>query len=183
MPRFMDLVKGRRSIRSYQDRAIPADLVNKCVRAALYAPTACNRQRVRIIIASGEVKDNLVSGALGAVPVRNSWASQAPVMAVFAVDRDILVHRIASGLKKIQYDFMDVGIAGEHFVLQATELGLGTCWIGWFKQSRAEEILDIPGNWNIYAMITLGYPASEPGKKKIIPESDAVIFRNGEGDE
>lgn len=183
MPDFMELVKVRRSIRSYLDREVPMDLIRKCLRAARYAPTACNRQRIRIIIATGRARDRIVSEALGSLPVRNSWASQAPVIAVFAVDRDILVHRIAAGLKKIQYDFIDVGIAGEHFVLQATELGLGTCWIGWFNRNRAAQILDLPSSWQISAMITLGYPASKPGEKKIVPESESVMFIDGKGDE
>lgn len=183
MPDFMELAAGRRSIRSYLDREVPEGMIRKCAKAARYAPTACNRQRIRIIIATGRARDRIASEALGSPPVRNSWASQAPVIAVFAVDRDILVHRIAAGLKKIHYDFIDVGIAGEHFVLQATELGLGTCWIGWFNKGRAAEILDLPANWQVSAMITLGYPASDPGEKEIVPESESVIFIDGEGDE
>ncbi len=183
MPDFMELVTRRRSIRSYLDREVSMDMIRACVRAARYAPTACNRQRIRIAIATGSARERIVSEALGSVPVRNSWATEAPVIAVFAVDRDILVHRIAAGLKKIQYDFMDVGIAGEHFVLQATEFGLGTCWIGWFKRDKTAEILDLPGSWSVSAMITLGYPASVPGEKKMIPESEAALFIDGESDE
>lgn len=183
MSGFMQLVRKRRSIRSYKDREVPEEMIRKCTTAARYAPTACNRQRIRIIIVTGSAKDRIVSEALGSIPVKNSWAAQAPVIAVFAVDRDIMVHRIASGLKKIQYDFMDVGIAGEHFVLQATELGLGTCWIGWFKRKRAAEVLNLPGNWNISSMITLGYIEKHPGEKEIESEDRAVLFSDGAEDD
>jgi nitroreductase len=138
---------------------------------------------VKIIIAAEKAKDRLVSEALGIPPVRNRWASRAPVIAVFAVDRDLVVHRIASGLRKIYYDFIDAGIAGEHFVLQATELGLGTCWLGWFRKKQVSEILRLPGNWRVCAMITLGFPDESPGEKRIIPESESVLFRYGGNDE
>jgi nitroreductase len=80
--------------------------------------------------------------------------------------RDIITHRIGAGLKGTRYDLIDAGIAGEHFVLQAAELGLGTCWLGWFKKRKIKKLLGLKAGWEVTALITLGYPEAEPAEKK-----------------
>lgn len=69
-------------------------------------------------------------------------------------------------IKDIDYHLVDAGIAGEHFVLQATERGLGTCWIGWFDKKAVKNILSLPVFWDVPSMIALGYPADDPSEKK-----------------
>ena len=69
-------------------------------------------------------------------------------------------------LKGIGYRWIDCGIAGEHLVLRATEMGIGTCWIGWFKEKRIKDILDIPRRVRIVSLVAAGYPR-EGGK---VPE-------------
>jgi nitroreductase len=91
------------------------------------------------------------------------------VIAVLAVRKDMVTHTVGGKLKGTRYDLLDAGIAGEHFVLQAAELGLGTCWLGWFRKGRVRKLLGIPGNWDIAAMITLGYADEEPAKIARIP--------------
>lgn len=166
MNTFLDLVRSRRSIRRYKPDPVPPELVETCIDAARYAPTACNRQSWKFIIARGAVKDRLVAEALGGIVVPNKWAATAPVIAVIAMDLDAIVHRIAGRIKKIRYHMVDAGIAGEHFVLQATELGLGTCWIGWFNKRAVKRILDLPAGWDVPAMIAVGFPDQEPGEKR-----------------
>ncbi len=56
-----------------------------------------------------------------------------------------------------KFYLIDIGIAGEHFVLQAEELGLGTCWIGWFNESAVKSVLNIPRDKRIDILIALGY--------------------------
>jgi len=163
---FGEIVERRRSIRSYKPDAVPYDLIEKCLDAARFSPTACNTQCFRFIITRDAVKNRLAKECLGELPVPNRWAAGAPVIAVLATKRDILTHAIGGNIKGIRYDLLDAGIAGEHFVLQATELGLGTCWLGWFRKDRVRKILGIPGNWDIAAMITLGYADGEPGEMK-----------------
>ncbi len=166
MSAFIDLVRRRRSIRRYKSDPVPSEMIETCIDAARYAPTACNRQSWKFIIAEGTVKDRLVDEALGGIVVPNRWARTAPVIAVIAMDLDAVVHRIAGGIKKIHYHMIDAGIAGEHFVLQATELGLGTCWIGWFDKRAVKRILELPAGWDVPAMIAVGFPDEEPGGKK-----------------
>ncbi len=167
---FLALVKKRRSTRAYKPDPVPRELIDKCLEAVRYAPTACNKQSWKFIIARGEQKDRLVKEALGGVIVPNRWAAEAPVMVVIAMQLDLITHRIGARLKNIDYHQVDAGIAGEHFVLQAAELGLGTCWIGWFDKKAVKKILNLPASWDVPSMITLGYPADkqaeEPADKK-----------------
>jgi nitroreductase len=73
--------------------------------------------------------------------------------------RSPIVHRAAVKISRIDYPWIDIGIAGEHLVLQAEEMGLGTCWIGWVKPRRVRSIVDWPRDIYPAAVITLGWPA------------------------
>lgn len=165
MPEFIDIVTKRRSVRRYRPGSVPRELIEKCLEAARYAPTACDTQSWRFIITEGKLKDRIAKEGLGELPVPNKWADEAPVIVVLASAKDIVTHRIAAGIKGTKYDLIDAGIAGEHFVLQAAELGLGTCWLGWFKKRKIRKLLDLPAGWEITALITLGYPSGEMGEK------------------
>jgi nitroreductase len=87
--------------------------------------------------------------------------------------------RIGAAIKGIDYHLLDAGIAGEHFVLRAAELGLGTCWIGWFDKKRAKRILDIPSSWDVPALIAVGFPAGEPNPKDRRLASEICTFKSG----
>ena len=165
MTEFIEIVKKRRSVRRYRPDTVPRDLIEKCLEASRHAPTACDTQSWRFIVTQGGLKDRIAKECLGELPVPNRWAADAPVIIVMASARDLITHRIAAGLKGTRYDLIDAGIAGEHFVLQAAELGLGTCWLGWFKKKKIRKILSLPAGWEVTALITLGYPAGEMNEK------------------
>jgi nitroreductase len=74
---------------------------------------------------------------------------------------------------------LDIGIAGEHMVLTATEMGLGTCWIGWFREKAIKKILNIPRGWKVAALLTLGYPKDEDAQKpRSRLDTDEILFFN-----
>ncbi len=163
---FLDLVKKRRSIRRYRSDEVPRELIERCLEAVRYAPTACNTQSWRFIVAEGPLKEELVGESLRGIVVPNRFAAEAPVIVVIAADLDFIAHRLGGAVKGIDYHLIDAGIAGEHFALQAAELGLGTCWIGWFDQKAVKRVLSMPSGWSVCAMLTVGYPAESPGEKK-----------------
>ncbi len=163
---FIDLVKKRRSVRRYRPDEVPRELIERCLEAVRHAPTACNTQSWRFIVVEGALKEELVRESLGGIVVPNRFAAGAPVIVVIASDMDFIAHRVGGTVKGIEYHLIDAGIAGEHFVLQAAELGLGTCWIGWFDQKAVKRVLSMPSGWTVCAMLTLGYPAESPGDKK-----------------
>ncbi|HDL50818.1 MAG TPA: nitroreductase, partial [Firmicutes bacterium] len=72
---------------------------------------------------------------------------------------------------------LDIGIAVDHMTLQATHLGLGTCWIGDFNEKIVKELLKIPENVRVVALLTLGYPREKKiPKKKRKPFEEIVSF-------
>ena len=174
---FIDLVKRRRSTRSYLPDPVPREMIERCIEAATYAPTACNTQSWRFIVAEGDLKTELVEKSLGGMIVPNRFAERAPAIVVIATDMDLVTHRIGGRLKGIDYHLIDAGIAGEHFVLQAAELGLGTCWIGWFDKKAVKRLLRLPAGWDVPAMLTVGYPAEEPPEKARKRVDEVVEFR------
>lgn len=176
---FLDLVKRRRSTRKYLPDPVPRELIERCIEAATYAPTACNTQSWRFIVVEGENKQELVEKTLGGFIVPNKFAVGAPAIVVIATDMNLVTHRIGGKLKGIDYHLIDAGIAGEHFVLQATELGLGTCWIGWFDKKAVKRVLGLPAGWDVPAMLTVGYPAGEPTDKLRRRVDEVVEFRSG----
>jgi nitroreductase len=179
MSEFMDVVRARRSVRSYRLDPVPREMIESCVEAARFAPSASNTQGWRFFVAEGAAKDRLAREAMGGAIVPNRFAGDAPVIVALAMKLGVVTHRIGAGIKGIDYHLIDAGIAGEHFVLRAAELGLGTCWIGWFDKKRARRILDIPRDWDVPALITVGFPAGEPGPKERRSVSDICVFRNG----
>ena len=174
---FLELVKKRRSVRSYKGDHVPRKHIEKCVDAARYAPTSCNTQAWRFIAVEGNLKDRIASEVLGGIVVPNRWAKTAPLIVVIAVDMNLVTHRIGAALKGIEYHLLDAAIAGEHFILQATELGLGTCWIGWFNKGKLKKLLGLPRGWDIPAMIVVGYPDEEPGDKYRKSIDEVLEFR------
>jgi len=163
---FIDLVRERRSVRRYRPDEVPRELIERCLEAVRYAPTACNTQSWKFIVVEGGLKERLVRESLGGLVVPNRFAAEAPVIVVIAADLDFIAHRLGGKVKGIEYHLIDAGIAGEHFVLQAAESGLGTCWIGWFDRKAVKRVLSLPAGWTVCAMLTLGYPSGPPGAKK-----------------
>ena len=178
--RFLDIVRMRRSVRAYRPDPVPRELIERCLEAVRYAPTACNKQAWRFWVTGGETKDRIVAEALGGI-VPNRWASTAPVIVAVAMRLDAVTYRAGAFVRKIDYHAVDAGIAGEHFVLQAAECGLGTCWIGWFDKKKVKRILGIPPNWDVPALIALGWPAEEPAGMTRAPVAEISEFRGGDG--
>jgi nitroreductase len=176
MDKFIDIVKARRSIRSYRADPVPREMIEVCIDAARYAPTASNTQNWHFYIDEDELKDRIVAECLGGI-VPNRFAATAPVIVAVAMKLTVVTHRLGSRLTGIRYHELDAGIAGEHFVLQATEFGLGTCWIGWFDKRAVRRLLRIPAGWDVPALLTLGFPDECPREKARKPVKDICTFR------
>jgi nitroreductase len=89
---------------------------------------------------------------------------------------DIVANRIGSRVTGTEYFQIDLGIAMEHMVLKATELGLGTCWIGWFREERIREILSIPGRIRVCALLAVGYPKDAPPPRRSRKPMEKILF-------
>jgi nitroreductase len=173
-----EIINKRRSVRKYKETPVDKESISTIIDAGRVSPSACNAQPGRFIaVTEKELINEIVKEGLGgAVP--NKWAATAPVIIVGCAKLDILTHRIGESVKGIQYHQVDLGISMEHMVLKATEMGLGTCWIGWFKERRIKKILNIPKGWKIIALLTLGYPQDESTVQTPRLELEKVLFFN-----
>ena len=155
-----------------------------CIEAARLAPSAENVQPWRFLVVDDrDMIERLSRAAFAGIYRPTRFASKAPVMIVMMARPDIIANRIGAGIQGTQYYLLDLGIAGEHIALQAAELGLGTCWIGWFNANAVRAFFKIPKKFRIVSLLAVGYPESAPKKEKHRrSQSDIAWFNRFEGD-
>lgn len=164
-PAFLALAARRRSVRSYAARPVEREKIGRCLEAARLAPSACNAQPwTFIIVDDPALKEQVAAAASGGVLPLNHFTRQAPVLAVVVQEPANSTSRLGAAIKDKPFAFMDVGIAAEHFCLQAAEEGLGTCMLGWFDEPRIRALLGIPAPARPVLILTLGYP-SDPAPR------------------
>ena len=166
---FLDLANKRYSVRNYKNTPIPQENINRCIEAARLAPSACNSQPWKFIIVDDpELINELAKAAFEGFLDFNNFAFKAPVLVLIVSERQKLFAKFAGVVKKKLFSLMDIGIAAEHFCLQAAEEGLGTCMLGWFNEKKVKKILSIPKLKRVELIISVGFSADEkiPHKKR-----------------
>ncbi len=165
---FQELVRRRRSIRKYLDKPVEREKILACIEAARWAPSASHVQPWRyLIIDDPEIKEQFADRVFSGIYSPTRFAARAPVLILFLARLDVLANRLGKQVQGVSFYLIDSGIAGEHIVLQAEELGLGTCWIGWFSLKKARRFFRIPRKYKIVAMMAMGYHDQTPqGEKK-----------------
>ena len=153
-----DLIKHRKSVRNFLDKPVERAKIMTCLEAARLAPSACNSQPWKFIVVDDkQLKDKLCRAAFSGIYALNSFCKVAPVIVVVISEKSKFIARIGELFRGTKYYLIDIGIACEHFVLQAEDLGLGTCWIGWFDEEAVKSTLGIPRRKKIDTLIALGY--------------------------
>ncbi|MFW5687309.1 MAG: nitroreductase family protein [Bacteroidota bacterium] len=177
---FKDLVLHRESTRKYNaEKPVEPEKIEQIMEACRMAPSACNSQPWKIIVADDKAtSEALASATYGPLLRFNRFASQAPVVAAIVAEKPNWLSKVGGNVKDKDFYLMDIGIVAEHFCLQAADLGLGTCMIGWFDEARVKEILHVPPKKRVLLLITLGYPAKENNRKKIRKSPEAMWCRN-----
>lgn len=160
--RVLEIVANRVSCRAYQPDAVPEQDLLHILEAARLAPSACNKQPWRFaVVRTIEARRRIVEK--GFLPgIAMPWALVAPVLIVIGMETSITTHRLGAFLSGVNYPWVDIGIAGEHLVLAAAELGLGTCWIGWIKSREIRQTVGWPRTVTPAVVITVGYPQAGP---------------------
>lgn len=160
---LLEVMKTRRSVRRYKPTPISDEVLQKILSAARLAPSANNAQPWKFII----VRDEDMKLKLIQACNNKKWIAEAPVVLVacgFPDEADAYMGGYMNSYP------VDVAIALEHLVLSATNEGLGSCWIGRFKEEKVKELLEIPPDVRVVALLPLGYPNEEPeqsGKKNL----------------
>lgn len=164
---FLEVVKSRYSVRSYQPRTVEQDTLDRILEAVRLAPSGSNRQPWKFVV----VRDPDVRRRLAMACANQQFIVQAPVVIAGV---GLLPDRVM--LCDVPGDPVDVAIAMEHLALAAVAEGLGTCWIGAFHQDRVRDVLSIPESAKVIGVMTLGYPADSPRPKSRKPISEIVCY-------
>jgi len=164
---FLDMVKTRESVRAYRPDPVPEESVLKCLEAARLAPSASNAQPWKFVVVNDpDLKNAVADAAYDKILSMNHFTKQAPIHVVVVREKANLESIAGQIIKNKAYPLIDLGMAVEHFCLQAVEEGLGTCILGWFKERKIKELLQIPKNRRAELIITVGYPASDKLRDK-----------------
>jgi nitroreductase len=165
---FSDLIHRRHSLRKYSDRPILKEDLLKCLEAARLAPSGCNSQPWHfIVIDEPQLRKRVAERSFSGVYAMNKFAKDAPVLVAVVSEKQKFLASFGGQIRDTSYCLIDIGIACEHLILQAQELGIGSCWIGWFDEKALKEELRIPKNKKIDIVISLGYAAED----KVMPKT------------
>ena len=161
-----EAIAARYSVRKYLDQPVEEDKLRRVLEAARLAPSARNLQEWRfIVVRDAETRQRLVEAACG-----QEFVGEAPVVIAACAVTD----GTAMTCGQTRYT-VDVSIALEHIALAAVAEGLGTCWVCAFHAPEAKQILGVPDEVPIVALMTLGYPADEPRPKDRLPCETIVM--------
>ena len=151
-----EIIRTRRSVRAYEDRPVPDDVLQRLLEAAQWAPSANNLQPWKLVV----VRDAQRRRDLAQAARKQLFIAQAPVVvAAVAVDPGRMMPC------DVPPYAVDAAIAIDHLTLAAAAEGLGTCWIGAFDQDLVKGILGVPEDHKVVALLPIGYPADGPKEK------------------
>ena len=154
----IDVILSRRSIRSYENKEIPKEVLDQIIEAGRQSPSAMNKQPYRfVIVTKSEIKKEMKA-------IFSRFLEKAPVVIVGCAN--------TKARSTGKWAVIDTTIALQNMVIAAWSLGFGSCWIGGFNEQKTRQALKIPEDWKIVALISLGYPDEilKPRKKKSTEE-------------
>jgi nitroreductase len=162
---LLDLILSRRSIRRYENKDIPEEVLQQILETGRQAPSAANRQPIHfVIVTDRDILQNLCNNLI------NRFVKYAPVAIVGCAD----IKSLLTG----KWAVVDATIAMENMVIAAWTLGIGSCWIGACNEEKVKELLKIPDKWKFVALLTFGYPAEQPKPRKKKPFKKMFSFNS-----
>ena len=152
---FLDLAMKRFSCRSYENRPVEDDVLAQVLEAGRIAPSAHNNHPTRVIVCNTpELREKAAKAAFRFE--RDGSVFGAPVVLVVCADIDRAWERTFDHMNAAE---IDSSIVCDHMMMEATELGLGTCWVCMFDPDIAHDAFELPDTERAISMLTLGYPA------------------------
>jgi nitroreductase len=162
---LLDLILTRRSIRRYEEKDIPEEVLQQILEAGRQAPSAANRQPIRFVVVNDhnilkDLCDNLITRFVKYAPL---------AIAGCANTKSFLTGKWA---------VIDATIAMQNMVIAALTFGIGSCWIGACNEKKVKELLRIPDKLKVVALLTFGYPAEQPKQRKKKPFEEMFSFNS-----
>ena len=167
----LEAIKGRRSIRAFTNQGVSEEDVRILIDAARNAPSAGNIQPWDfIIVRKPEAKSKLALAALN-----QTFIEEAPVVIVVCADETASESGYGSRGKTL-FCIQDTAAATQNILITAHSRGLGTCWIGAFREEEAKDALDIPDGVRPVAIIPVGHVTINPPKRPRKPMDEIVHY-------
>ncbi len=155
---LLNCIKERFSVRKFLDKPVEQEKVNILLEAARLAPSASNKQSWHFVV----IKDKEKRRQLTDICKGQKFVTEAPItIAICCTNLDYIMTCGQTA------PIIDAAIAGEHIVLQAVELGLGSCWIGAFYHDKMAELINLPEDYQIVGLLPIGYPAVKKGSRNL----------------
>jgi len=165
---ILKVVKERRSIRDFQKKKIPDDLLDKLIEALIWAPSAGNLQaRKFYFIRNEKMRKMLAQAALN-----QNFIADAPLVIVGCSDSRISSKYGERGVEL--YTIQDVALSIMGMMLVAHENGLGSTWVGAFHEKEVVKILNLPRHLRPVTMVPVGYPSKIPSPPPRVSKKEAV---------
>jgi nitroreductase len=202
----LEAIRKRRSIRKFKATSLSRQQIERLVEAARLAPSGCNVQPWRfVIVKDKKLKSKLCEAAFNQKFVKDapavfvccgdlfSWKKTREHTQQLLDKGDIYLSKenekaltdrvnkavLAEMHERIPTTLLNVAIAIEHIVLEAVELGLGSCWVRLFDGKRVKQLLDLPEHMHVIALLPIGVPAEEPAPRPRLASSAIIIPING----
>jgi len=162
MTDFMEVIKGRRALRKFEEKDVPEELLNQVLEAVQWSPSWANTQVWEVIVVKDPAIKEKLSQTLAPKNPSIKAIANAPVVMAMCGKRNTSGYFNNTAVTKLGDWFMyDLGLASQSLCLAAHHLGLGTVIVGGYDVGRAEEILGLPEGYGLVSLIPLGYPAKD----------------------
>jgi len=138
---MLDAIKNRHSVRSYKNDPLAKESLEPLVEALRLAPSGANEQAWKFVVITGDKRQEV------ALACDQDFVAEAPVLVV--------------ALSEKSKDDYNMAFAVDHLLLEATHQGLGTCVIRSFTEQQVKDVLNIPDNYYVFAIVTVGYSLAE----------------------
>lgn len=177
MDSFKELLLRRQSDRKYMLKKVEEEKILACLEAGRLSASACNSQPWSFVVVNQEPLLSQVQKRIATMGM-NRFVKQVPVLIAIVLEKPNFTASIGSVIKDKEYPLLDIGIAANNICMQATELGLGSCILGWFDEKGLKHLIDVPEQKRIPLVIALGYPATVTRKKIRKPLKEIVHFNS-----
>lgn len=162
---FNKVIRERFSVRKYKPDCITDEELRTILQAGMIAPTGCNYQPQRIYVLKS-------ADAITKIRTLSRCAFDAPDVLIITLNED---EDWKSPLEQgCRAGIQDVSIVADHMMLTAWNIGVGSCWVNYFKPSEVKKAFDLPENETPVLLMTLGYPADDAKPAKLHAESKTV---------
>ncbi len=154
---ILELLKNRFSVRDFDEKQIPSDLLDKILEAGRVAPTAKNQQPQRVFVLQSDE-------ALAKIRAVTPSAYNAPTVLMICADKDAAWTRTRDSWNASP---IDTSIVTCHMMLEAQSLGIGSCWVCAFDAKKVIDAFSLPESIYPYSLLPIGYPskACEPNER------------------